>query len=74
MRVFRDMDLVEHLGSGVPRILKCYVRECFLFTENFLRIVFPASERTIPQVTPQVTLQVQKLIKVWEAEMNRQEI
>lgn len=70
MRIFRDLDLVEHLGSGVPRILKSYGRECFLFTENFLRIVFPASERNTPQVTPQV----QELIKVLEAEMNRQEI
>ncbi|WP_288180970.1 ATP-binding protein, partial [Odoribacter laneus] len=42
MRVFRDLDLVEHLGSGVPRILKSYSKECFLFTENFLRMVFPA--------------------------------
>lgn len=66
MRIFRDLDLVEHLGSGVPRILKSYGRECFLFTENFLRIVFPASERITPQV--------QELIKVLEAEMNRQEI
>ena len=24
MRVFRDLDLVEHLGSGVPRILRNY--------------------------------------------------
>ncbi|NEW80645.1 MAG: DUF4143 domain-containing protein, partial [Gelidibacter sp.] len=24
MRVFRDMDLVEQLGSGVPRILQSY--------------------------------------------------
>ena len=24
MRVFKDLDLVEHLGSGVPRILTAY--------------------------------------------------
>lgn len=41
MRVFKDLDLVEHLGSGVPRILKSYPRESFYFTENFLRMVFP---------------------------------
>lgn len=35
MRVFRD--LVEHLGSGIPRILRAYGRDCFRFTENFLR-------------------------------------
>jgi predicted HTH transcriptional regulator len=24
MRVFRDLEMVEHLGSGIPRILKAY--------------------------------------------------
>jgi len=41
MRVFRDLELVEHLGSGVPRILRSYGKECFKFTENFLRMTFP---------------------------------
>ena len=70
MRVFRDLDLVEHLGSGVPRILRSYEKECFKFTENFLRMTFPALE----QVTPQVTPQVEELIRILDQEMNRQEI
>ena len=52
MRVFRDLDLVEHLGSGIPRILRSYGKECFKFTENFLRMTFPALEKVTPQVTP----------------------
>ena len=51
MRVFRDLDLVEHLGSGVPRILKSYGKECFKFTENFLRMTFPASEQGFIEMT-----------------------
>ena len=51
MRVFRDLDLVEHLGSGIPRILRSYGKECFKFTENFLRMTFPALEKVTPQVT-----------------------
>lgn len=43
MRVFRDLEMVEHLGSGLPRITEFYGPECFRFTENFLRITFPAS-------------------------------
>lgn len=79
MRVFRDLDLVEHLGSGVPRILRSYGKDCFKFTENFLRMVFPVSvEQVTPQVTqqvtPQVTPQVGELIKVLDNELNRQEI
>lgn len=70
MRVFRDLDLVEHLGSGVPRILRTYGKECFKFTENFLRMTFPVSE----QVTEQVTEQVKELVKILDKEMDRQEI
>jgi len=66
MRIFRDLDLVEHLGSGIPRILRSYGKECFKFTENFLRMTFPAAE----QVTPQV----EELVKALHKEMNRQEI
>ena len=66
MRVFRDLEMVEHLGSGLPRITEFYGPECFRFTENFLRITFAASrpvyadEATDP-VTPQVTEQVTEL-------------
>jgi predicted HTH transcriptional regulator len=41
MRVFKDLELVEYLGSGLPRILKAYPPEVFSFSENFLRMVFP---------------------------------
>jgi ATP-dependent DNA helicase RecG len=41
MRIFKDLELVEHLGSGIPRILEFYPKECFRFTENFLRMTFP---------------------------------
>ena len=43
MRIFRDLRLVEQLGSGVPRILHTYSRDCFRFTENFVRMSFPTS-------------------------------
>jgi len=37
MRVFKDLEMVEHLGSGIPRITRFFGPECFHFTENFLR-------------------------------------
>jgi predicted HTH transcriptional regulator len=58
MRVFRDVELVEHLGSGVPRILESYGKECFSFSENFLQMTFPA----VKSITPQVTERQQKAI------------
>ena len=42
--VFKDLDLVEYLGSGIPRILRAYSSDAFDFTENFLRIRFALSK------------------------------
>ena len=42
-RVFRDLRLVEQLGSGVPRIVQIYNQNCFRFSENFLRMTFPSA-------------------------------
>ena len=71
MRVFRDLDLVEHLGSGIPRILRSYGKECFKFTENFLRMTFPALEKVTPpkktpvnpHINPPITPQIKRHIK-----------
>ncbi len=41
MRIFKDLDLVEQLGSGIPRILRYYKKEHFRFLDNFIRMVFP---------------------------------
>lgn len=43
MRVFRDAEMVESLGSGLPRVLKVYGRESFLFMDNFIRVSIPYS-------------------------------
>ena len=45
------LDLVEYLGSGLPRILKAYPPEVFSFSENFLRMVFPyeGTEQVLPE-------------------------
>ena len=52
MRIFRDLRLVEQLGSGIPRILHSYSRDCFRFSENFVRMTFNSavkSSRVIQQ-------------------------
>jgi len=41
MRVFRDLELVEHLGSGMQRILKVYSKNVFSISDNFLQVIFP---------------------------------
>ena len=74
MRIFKDLGMVEQLGSGVPRILESYGRECFAFSDHFLRMSFPVNETIPPHVTPHVTPQVKKLILAVEGEMTRQEL
>ena len=80
MRVFKDLEMVEHLGSGLPRITEFFGPQCFHFTENFLRLSFPASrpvyeqeEAPVPQrvadpVTTQVTPQVEQLLRAMSGE------
>ncbi len=46
MRIFKDLELVEQLGSGIPRILEHYGKESFSFSENFLRMTFVTKELT----------------------------
>jgi len=44
MRIYKDLELVEQLGSGIPRILEVYTKESFKFTDNFLRMTFKFNE------------------------------
>ncbi len=85
MRVFKDLDLVEQLGSGIPRILQYYDRECFAFRDSFTRMTFPVNKEITQQDkklivntkninTPQVTPQVKKLLEVINGEMLRVEL
>lgn len=79
MRVFKDLELVEQLGTGVQRILAHYERENFVFTDNFTRIKLPIKAahqdflsdirktsiyRTSDQATDQVSDQVKRLLLV----------
>ena len=50
MRICRDLRLVEQLGSGVPRILQTYSRACFRFSENFVRMTFPISDKLTNEI------------------------
>ena len=49
MRIFKDIGLVEQLGSGMNRILNAYDKSIFEFTPNFLVITFPYEDGfTVP--------------------------
>ena len=83
MRIFRDVELVESLGSGIPRILRAYGEDSFKFTDNFIRITFPVSvqvnnveshtkDNDTAQDTAQDTAHVQRIILSIEDEMSRE--
>lgn len=40
MRIFKDLDLVEQLGTGIIRILKIYDKDVYEFSDNFIRVNF----------------------------------
>ena len=44
MRVFRDLELVEQLGSGMKRIMEVYDESIFEFTEHFMFVTLPFAE------------------------------
>ena len=49
MRIYKDLELVEHLGSGLNRILKAYGKDSFVVKENFMRNVFYTNKKAIKQ-------------------------
>ena len=59
-----DVELVESLGSGIPRILRAYGEDCFKFTDNFIRIILPISahDHASDHASVQVGEQVKMLI------------
>ncbi len=44
MRVYRDLDFVEQLGSGMGKILRAYSKDVFHLSENFMEICFAYEE------------------------------
>lgn len=77
MRVFRDLDMVEQLGSGVPRILAEYSRSIFTFTPNFIRVIIPFAEGfelVTGQATGQVTGQAAQCIEFCKTPRTAKEI
>ncbi len=41
MKIFRDLGFVEHMGTGIIRILKKYDKSIFSFSHNFIKVSVP---------------------------------
>ncbi len=46
MRVFKDLDYVEQLGSGIERILSVYDTDIYEISDNFIRVTFSFTSAT----------------------------
>ena len=78
IRVFKDVELIENIGSGVLRILESYDKSCFKFMEHFLRVSFKYKENpftysvekhsTTPITTPNTTPNTTPIlnIDIWD--------
>ncbi len=42
-----DLAMVEYLGSGMPRIIKAYSRDVYIFCSRFIRTVFPKDQEAL---------------------------
>lgn len=63
MRVFRDVELVESLGTGLQRVMKVYGKECFVFMDHFIRVVIPYAWLPGEDNYPEKTISTQKTIQ-----------
>jgi len=68
MRIYKDLELVEHLGSGLNRILKVYKKDSFIITQNFMRNRFISNTSPINEG---VNEGVNRLLKLIEKSPNR---
>ena len=41
MRIFKDLGFVEHMGTGILRILSFYDQSIFSFSSNFIKVTIP---------------------------------
>ena len=64
MRIFKDVELVESLGMGIPRIAKAYGRDCFKFSQNFMKMIFPIAKHETDQGTTHVPRKYHASVKI----------
>ena len=51
MRVFKDLEFVEHLGTGIRKILKKYDKSIYNFFPHFIRVSFRYNENGFDYTT-----------------------
>ena len=65
------MELLESLGSGIPRILRAYGEDCFKFTDNFIRITLPISAHDSAHDVGNISKAIRTLVTCIEGEVDK---
>lgn len=47
MRIFKDLDLVENMGTGIRKILRMYGKDIFEFSDDFIVVSFKYNENEV---------------------------
>ena len=63
MRIYKDLELVEHLGSGLGRILNAYGKDSFKISQNFMRNIFYKNENSLNEGVNEGVKSLYDLIK-----------
>lgn len=66
MRVFRDLNLVEHLGTGIRKILKKYDKSIYHFFPPFIRVSIKYNENKFEYEDNRIVNKIEGLMKVHE--------
>ena len=66
MRVFRDLELVEHLGTGIRKILKKYDKNIYHFFPHFIRVSIKYNKNKFEYENNKIINEIEGLTKVQE--------
>lgn len=71
MKVFRDLGFVEHMGTGIIRILNKYDKSVFHFSTNFIKVSIPFNMSKIDDFSNnEITDRQKKIISLIEHNKN----
>lgn len=55
MKIFRDLGFVEHIGTGIIRILSKYDKSIFTFSSNFIKVSIPFNKQKNNSINNETT-------------------
>lgn len=74
MKIFRDLGFVEHMGTGIIRILSKYDKSIFTFSTNFIKVSIPfnktGNDMANSKIPKNVTKRQSKIMELIDQNIN----